>query len=346
MSRKPWAPEWMDLNLVTEKPEAESRVEPYRRKIVLSVVLAIAGYGGWVFASEADAVIASVARVGGIAIVVVCALSLVNYSLRFIRWRWYLYTMGHRIPIGRDLRIYLSGFALTTTPGKVGEAIRSLSLKEHEVPYTASLAALAAERLTDVISVAIIATGGILFFGEFRWLALFMLFAAAMMVVAVHSQSLRGALRQIISRMLGGRLHNAAEHAVSLLDRTSRLTGSAGLLLGISLGTVAWSAEAFGFWYLVVALGYELPLLLAAAIYALSMLAGAASFMPGGLVGTEVAMSVMLLATGFSGADAVSATLICRLATLWLAVAIGVVALGTYSARAGQKLDTAAEDKR
>ena len=346
MSRRPWAPGWMVYNLVTKKLEADTRVVPYRRKLVLSMMLAVAGYGGWVLANEADAVIASAARVGGIGLVVICALSLLNYSLRFVRWRWYLYSMGHRIPVGRDLRIYLSGFALTTTPGKAGEAIRSLFLKEHEVPYTASLAALAAERLADVISVAIIATGGIMFFGEFRWLALFMLLAAAMMVLAVHSQSLRGALRRTFDRMLAGRLHNAAEHAVSLLDRLSRLTGSTGLLLGICLGTVAWSAEAYGFWYLVVALGYDLPLLQAAAIYALSMLAGAASLMPGGLGGAEAAMGVMLLATGFNGADAVSATLICRLATLWFAVAIGIVALSVHSARAGQELDTAAEDKR
>jgi uncharacterized protein (TIRG00374 family) len=336
----------MDHNLATKTLEAKSLVVREWRKLVLSVLLAIAGYGGWVFVNEADAVFASAARVGGIAVVVICTLSLVNYALRFIRWRWYLGTMGHRIPVGQDLRIYLSGFALTTTPGKAGEAIRSLFLKEYEVPYTTSLAALAAERLADVISVAIIAVGGILFFGEFRWLALFMLLAAAMMILAVHSQSLRGALRRIISRMLAGRLHNAAEHAVSLLDRLSRLTGSTGLLLGICLGTVAWSAEAYGFWYLVVALGYDLPLLQAAAIYALSMLAGAASFMPGGLGGAEAAMGIMLLATGFSGADAVSATLICRLATLWFAVAIGVVALGVHSASAERKLNMAAEDKR
>ena len=158
----------MKYNLVSQNPKAETRVVPHGRKLVLSIVLAIAGYGGWVLANEATAVIASATRVGGIGLVVICALSLVNYSLRFVRWRWYLHTMGHRIPVGRDLQIYLSGFALTTTPGKAGEAIRSLFLKEHKVPYTASLAALATERLADVISVAIIATGGILFFGQFR----------------------------------------------------------------------------------------------------------------------------------------------------------------------------------
>lgn len=335
----------MDHNLLTQEPDSEIRVTPYKRKLVLSVVLAITGYVGWIFANEADAVIASAARLGGIGLTVICALSLLNYFLRFVRWRWYLFSMGYRIPVGRDLRIYLAGFALTTTPGKAGEAIRSVFLKEHQVPYTTSLAALAAERLADVISVAIIATGGIMFFAEFRWLALIMLLAAAMVILTVHSQSLLNALRQAIRHVPRGKLHDAAEHAVAVLDRTSLLTGSAGLLLGISLGIVAWSAEAYGFWYLVVALGYDLPLLQAAAIYALSMLAGAASFMPGGLGGAEAAMGVMLLATGFSAADAVSATLICRLATLWFAVAIGIVALGAHSARVEPKPNTTNEDR-
>jgi uncharacterized protein (TIRG00374 family) len=244
------------------------------------------------------------------------------------------------------LRIYLAGFALTTTPGKAGEAIRSVFLKQKQVPYTDSLAALAVERLADLISVALIATGGIVLFPQYRWLALLVLLVAVAMIAIVQSRGLRELLHKLLQHMLPNKVKRSAEHAISLLDRASELMGVQGMLVGISLGVVAWSAEAYGFWYLLNALGYELPFLLAAAVYALSMLAGAASLMPGGLGGAEAAMGFMLLTLGLSGPDAVSATLICRIATLWLAVVIGLVALGVQSSTAWQTLDAETNAKK
>jgi uncharacterized protein (TIRG00374 family) len=318
----------------------------YKRKLTLSVLLAVAGYGAWVVATQVEEVMASAARVGVATLAIICALSLLNYLLRFGRWDWYLGFMGHRLPLASNLRIYLAGFALTTTPGKAGEAIRSLFLKEQQVPYADSLAALAVERLTDLISVALIATAGMVLFPQYHWLALLVLLIAVAMIVSIQSRTLRGLLHRLLQHTLPKKIKHTADHAISLLDRASDLLGTQGLLVGVSLGVIAWSAEAYGFWYLVRALGYELPFLLAAAVYALSMLAGAASFMPGGLGGAEAAMGFMLLTLGLSGPDAVSATLICRIATLWLAVVIGLVALSAQSSASGQALDDATNAKQ
>jgi uncharacterized membrane protein YbhN (UPF0104 family) len=62
-------------------------------------------------------------------------------------------------------------------------------------------------------------------------------------------------------------------------------------------------------------------------IYAIAALAGAAAFfMPGGIGGMEVAMTSMLVARGAPLSAAVIATLLCRIATLWFAVIIGILA--------------------
>jgi hypothetical protein len=54
----------------------------------------------------------------------------------------------------------------------------------------------------------------------------------------------------------------------------------------------------------------------------------------------------MLLTLGLSSPDAVSATLICRIATLWLAVAIGLVALSAQSSATWHTLDAATNAKQ
>lgn len=143
-----------------------------------------------------------------------------------------------------------------------------------------------------------------------------MLLAAALVIPAVRSRAMRAVSSGLISRILGGRLRNSAECAVSCIDRTSQLLGGKKLVLGKSLGAVAWGPEACAFWYLTEALGYNLPLL------------------------------PLLPATAFRGLYAASVTIICGLATLWHVVVIRLVALGAQSSTAGQTLDVAAVCKR
>src|SRR5262249_17622371 len=47
-----------------------------------------------------------------------------SWLLRFARWQWLLSRAGHEVPPGIGLLAFLSGFAFTATPGKVGELVR------------------------------------------------------------------------------------------------------------------------------------------------------------------------------------------------------------------------------
>ena len=75
--------------------------------------------------------------------------------------------------------------------------------------------------------------------------------------------------------------------------------------------------------------GQPVIMTLAAAVfvYAFAMLVGGLSFLPGGLGSSEAVMIGLLALHGFPEPAAVTATLICRLATLWFAVALGAVFL-------------------
>jgi uncharacterized protein (TIRG00374 family) len=71
------------------------------------------------------------------------------------------------------------------------------------------------------------------------------------------------------------------------------------------------------------------------------MLIGALSFIPGGLGSTEAAMVLMLSLLGMGVSSAIAATIVCRVATLWFAVALGFCAFaavetgreGTFNAQ-------------
>ena len=97
---------------------------------------------------------AAISRVGGWQGGQIVGVVLLGYGLRFLRWQVYLNALRHPLPWRPSLKIYLAGFALTTTPGKAGEALRGVLLKRWDVPYAHSFAALFSERLADLPSIA------------------------------------------------------------------------------------------------------------------------------------------------------------------------------------------------
>ena len=122
------------------------------------------------------------------------------------------------------------------------------------------------------------------------------------------------------------KLHKLFAQLASMLDSARLFLANRLLMPSFILGLLAWAAEGVAFYIILVYLGLDVPLSIAVGIYSLSALAGALSFLPGGLGGTEAIMGLMLIWQGADSPTAVAATLICRIATLWFAVAIGAIA--------------------
>ena len=105
------------------------------------------------------------------------------------------------------------------------------------------------------------------------------------------------------------------------------------LLVGGGIGIFAWGSEGLALYFICDALDLGIDPLVAISLYSIAVLLGALTFMPGGLGGTEVVMGLMLMAMGASSADALVATLVCRIATLWFAVLIGLIAMASLGWR-------------
>lgn len=89
---------------------------------------------------------------------IILSCSFLNYAIRFIRWNQYILSFQHHIPIKRHFAYYLAGLALTTTPAKAGETIRSLYLQPYKVKISQSLASFFTERLLDVTVMVFLAS--------------------------------------------------------------------------------------------------------------------------------------------------------------------------------------------
>lgn len=295
------------------------------RSIILATLAGTLLYVAVVAWAGRDAVSAAVSHLRAWQISSIFALSLFNYVLRFARWHGYLKSLGHRVPVFRHLAIYIGGFSLTLAPAKAGEAIRSFYLKSHGVGYGDSLAAFLTERIMDVLAMLLIA-------GLAAWTlpglgkAIAVLLIAAPLALAFLKHPHSPALVESMLCRVG--LKRLSGNLSGLFSSTNVLMRGPLLWWGLLLGVIAWGAEALGFGLLVEWLGIPAQPLAAAGIYAAAIVVGAVSFIPGGLGSTEAVMGTLLMAQGASAVDAIAATFICRVATLWFAVGLGMIAMG------------------
>ncbi|MBO9471392.1 flippase-like domain-containing protein [Endozoicomonas sp. G2_2] len=299
---------------------------PRIRTIVFSLALALLLYATLVAGIDAERTLAAMRQLDMRWWLAILALSLFNYGLRFARWHGYLRWLGDRVGLWRDGLIYIAGFALTTTPGKAGEGMRSVYLARHGVPYPHSLAAFFAERFIDLLAIALLSMLVLIAFSNYVWWVVAPLAALAGLLIAVRQRRLLEHMQRRTANP-EGRLQNLLHGLVSAWDQAFALLGRRPLYAGLAIGLVAWAAEGVSLYVIAHGLDIELALTTAIGIYAVSMLVGALSFIPGGLGSTEAVMVLLLKLSGVDATTALAVTLIARVATLWFAVVLGLVSL-------------------
>lgn len=256
-------------------------------------------------------------------------LALVNYAVRFLRWSLYLHSCAISVPPGLSALTFLSGFALSITPGKLGELIKSYLLRESSgVPMAKSAPVVVAERVTDLLALLVLGMVGVATYGVARGMVVA---GAVVIAVGLMVLSWPALARRVIDLVCRPRpLNRFATKLHQFYDGLAELVRPWPLTWSTSLGVGAWLAECVGFAVIVSAFpGTDVPLGLATLIYAATTVAGALSFLPGGLLVTEAAMALLLVQSsrGVDQATAVAATILTRLATLWFAVLLGLMAL-------------------
>lgn len=254
--------------------------------------------------------------------------TLVNYALRFLKWHFYVGQIGARgISWLDSLRLFIGGFPLAVTPGKVGEALKAVWLNRMAgVPVARGVSVVVAERISDGLAVLALSTLGVIAYP--RYAPGFFTILGLLIVVVVLSQ-IRPAAQFLLD--FGARIPLVSRIVPPLrefYEGSFSLFKPSATFLAVGLGAVSWLGEGIGFYLILLGLG--LPpsaqtLSIAVFILSFSTVIGAASALPGGLGAAEVSIAGMLALTLRMDASAAStATLLIRFATLWFGVSLGL----------------------
>ncbi len=332
----------------------------YQRGIAFSVVLAAAIYLVLILYSGGFTdLLQALERFPWWGVPVAIGLASINWFIRFLKWERYRTLLGVRISLRQSLLIYFAGFALSVTPGKMGEAYKSLLIKRIDgSPISRTAPIVIAERLTDLLGLVILMAG----FGALtvwsgqrlsgaergtdlgRWIGLLAvgtLLGCVALLVVLFSDSISDRLLRTVGRLpFVWRVRQKLE-ASRAASRT--LLSVREVCIATVLSVFSWSGEALALFFIASRFSGDLPglddapgaavtLQLCFFAYSYGMIAGnLAIVLPAGVGLTEGLLGWLLdHAGGLSQASANSAALMLRACTLWAAVVLGLVAAGLF----------------
>lgn len=305
---------------------------------MIGILLGVVVVAGIVILSDAGALSRALREFDWRLLPLVLTLTVFNYTLRFVKWQYYLRLLGvTTLPRRDSLLIFLAGFTMVMTPGKIGELLKSYLVRlRSDVPMTRTAPVIFAERLSDGFALLVLSGFGLLVFRHGWQLLLIGAIASLIGLVVIQRESW---IHAILGRLERTRLgHGRGTAMIELYDSTRTLLQPKPLLTAIGIGVSSWLGECVAFFLVLVGLGIGASwnvLLASIFVFAASTWIGGASMLPGGLGAAELSVAGLLLLTiddpAMTSTLAGTATLSIRFATLWFGVLIGIVALSRVS---------------
>jgi uncharacterized protein (TIRG00374 family) len=306
------------------------------RKFLLSLLFGLVVLTVLALVGDAPQVIDALRHFPPAYLPAILALTLWNYALRFVKWHLYLHRLHISAGFSDSVGIFLCGLSMAMTPGKAGELLKSVLLRRKVgTPIAVSAPVVLAERLTDGLALLGLAVTGVVLY---RQAVVPMLVLSALFLVVIVVSQLPAVRHRLVPWLQGHpRLAQRAESITHLYGSARVLLSPPMLLAAVGIGLLSWSGECMAFYLVLVGLGFHggaTLLVQAAFVLAVSTLVGSVTLLPGGIGAAESSSAALLVAiTHTTLSQAVAATLLIRLCTLWFGVTVGLVSLFLYRKR-------------
>lgn len=274
---------------------------------------------------------------------VMMALSFLNYIFRYFKWQYYLHRIDVHLSHRDSFSVFLAGFTLTTTPGKIGEAVKGYFVNAIDrTPIVKTIPIVVSERVTDLLAMVMLALVGFtLGVNTGDQLLTVILLGGAVLTGAVVLGS-KIFYRKFLSKMISfGPLKRFQDHVEIIEGTMTKTLSPKPMLTSTIISVPGWFMECLELWLLLSILSGEpmtlTLLLIATFIHASASIIGALTFSPGG-VGMYELTSLALIGLLVTPNEVVqsAATILIRVMTLWFSVIVGFVALGIITRRARQ----------
>ncbi len=312
-----------------------------KKKILISLAIGVLIYLLFTIYADYNDVADSLQKFNWMLVPLLLLLSLINYFLRFLKWDYYLNLLKIKIKKIDSFSVFMSGLIMSVTPGKMGEILKSYLIKEiSNVPISKTAPIIFVERITDSISVMMIALAGAYAFNYGRNIVLIFSVLLILLLIMLSSKKIMFPILKFFEKNAFLKkhlisIHNAYESSYQMLRPLP-------LFYMTLLSLASWSFECLGYHIILLNFGADVSFSWSSFSYAFAIIVGAVTMLPGGLGATEGSLTFLLIQKGYSKNIAVASTFIIRLVTLWFAVLVGIISVTFYQKRFGKiTVDTA-----
>jgi uncharacterized protein (TIRG00374 family) len=229
----------------------------------------------------------------------------------------------------------MSGLIMSVTPAKLGEVLKSVLVKEITgEPISKTAPIVIAERITDFLSLLLIAIVGAILFDYGGNITFIVAAFFIILIIIISNKKIALPIINYSERipLLKKYIHNIH----SAYESSYQLLKIKPLILMTFISLISWGFECLGYYFILKNFDVDFGVFWASFSYSFSTIVGAISMLPGGLGLTEGSLTYLLLKKGISADISVATTFIVRAVTLWFAVLVGIFSLSFYQKRFGQ----------
>ena len=256
----------------------------------------------------------------------VLAIGFAALLVRAARQKVLLDAAGVRLGIKGNVSLYLSGAALTATPGGLGQAVRSYDLKNRGIDVKTTLPLTPVEKMHDVAALVMLLWAAL----AFHWdagiaaaaLAASAVVAAALLAVRSERAGLavsRAASRVPVLRRYQEPLSESAKSASAMAGGRTTARCSA-------LSVASWGLDAVAIYLVFAGFGLDLGIAYTTLVAYAGVLLGALSLLPGGVGVADATTAGLLVGGGADIATAAAVAFMIRLVGTWYVTGIGAAA--------------------
>jgi len=258
---------------------------------------------------------------------IILSLVFTSWFVIFLRWNLLLRFSGIRIPIRQNFLIYLTSFALTILPGKVGELIKSQLLKnKFGIARKTTVPIILVEQFYTVIGITAVSFLGIWFFELGAYIIIISAILLIGVFVLISSKSIFN--KFLITTNKIKFLSRFTAQLPDSYDIIKKATRGKIFVYASFLSSAFWLIEALEVYFVLLSFGIEhLEFLNMITTYTASIILGVASFLPLGIGVVEGSLTGFLVLQGIDVSVALTLVVVVRIFTRWISVSVGFIAI-------------------
>lgn len=248
-----------------------------------------------------------------------------SWLVLFTRWHLLLKNSNIIIPKKDNFKIYMTGFAMSATPGKVGELIKSQILhSKFNIPKKNTIPIIISEQFFNIIGILVISILGLLYF-DFSIYAVIL--TSGLLLIIYFLLSSEKTFQKFMNFISRKKL--LKKYVPSLSDSYFTLkksvTGKSSIVCSL-LSILFWLIESVIAYLVLLSFDIQsLEFFQIAATYTTSIIIGVISFLPMGIGVVEGSLAGFLSYQNIELSLALTLVIFIRIFTRWYGVIVGFI---------------------